>query len=244
MLDAIAADLVQAAPDHVALTGDLTNFSTAPEVEAAAAWLRGLGDPASVTVSPGNHDALTGSSEPERFAAWRDWLGDVEELRFPMMRRRGPLAIFNLCSAVPTALHKAGGRLGTQQIERLAGGLREAERQGLTRVVLLHHPITRGVVAGRAELSDRSELTDALREAGAELVLHGHAHKAAVSSTPGPKRSIPVLGVPSASAMPGHGEGARYHIIEFGPGGIGVTARGIGADGIVVDAGRYTLVQG
>ena len=53
VLDAITTDILSRRSDHLAITGDLTNFSTPEEFEAAQAWLTGLGDPTQITVSPG-----------------------------------------------------------------------------------------------------------------------------------------------------------------------------------------------
>ena len=246
VLAAITADIAEAAPDHIAVTGDLTNFASAPEYAAAASWLGSLGAPANVTVSPGNHDALIGTSDHARFRPWQPWLGDSEDILFPAIRRRGPVAIFNLCSAVPTALHRAQGRIGAAQAGRLEAERRQAGDAGLFRIVLLHHPVTRGTVTPRVELVDQEALRRTLHRAGAELVLHGHAHAATVASVPGPARAIPVLGVPSASAEPGHGDAARWHMIEIEPaaGLLRVTARGIGAQRQVGEIGRYDLVSG
>src|SRR3546814_1850649 len=57
VLPALVADLRQAAPDHVAVTGDVTNISLPKEFARAGGWLEGLGTPQDVTVVPGNHDA-------------------------------------------------------------------------------------------------------------------------------------------------------------------------------------------
>lgn len=247
VLRAIVADVEAAGPDHVAVTGDLTNFSTAAEYAAAAGWLRGLGQARDATVSPGNHDALVGSADPARFEPWRAWLGDDGD-GFPFVRRRGPVAIVNLCSAVPTAVHLAQGRLGADQIARLGVALAEAGEAGLCRIVLVHHPVADGVVAGRKALTDRAALQAVLARAGAELVLHGHAHRATVSSVAGPAGPIPALGVPSASMASGHGEAARWHMIEVLSNGagfdIGVEARGVRADGTIGELGRYRLAAG
>lgn len=242
VLAALVADIAAQAPDHLAVTGDLTNFSTPEEFAAARVWLQGLGPAGDVTVSPGNHDALTGRAGAERFAAWSDWLGDDPAEAFPKVRRRGPVAIINLCSSVPTALHLAQGELGAGQIDRLEARLAELGAAGLYRLVLVHHPITEGVVSRRKSLVDAEPLRAALGRAGAELVLHGHAHEAAVASV----GAIPVLGVPSGSATgEGHDPPARWHQFEIERSGAGfrtrVTARGLDASGAVVEKGRYVL---
>ena len=54
---AIAADIMAAAPDHVALTGDIVNVAAHAEFIAAARWLHGFGEPGWISFVPGNHDA-------------------------------------------------------------------------------------------------------------------------------------------------------------------------------------------
>src|SRR3546814_11273770 len=71
----IAADIAREAPDHVAVTGDLTNLSLPAEFAQAHGWLSGLGAPATVSVIAGHHDWLTGSVEAEAEigrASWRE----------------------------------------------------------------------------------------------------------------------------------------------------------------------------
>jgi 3',5'-cyclic AMP phosphodiesterase CpdA len=251
-LSALAADVQAARPDHIAITGDLTNFSTGDELAAAGRWLETLGPAEAVTVSPGNHDALVGAHGAARFEPWRPWLGDGDSEGFPHLRRRGPLAIINLCSATPTALHLAQGALDAIQLARLPRLLREAGAAGLFRVVLIHHPPAPGIVSGRKSLRQAPQLLAALKAEGAELVLHGHAHEATVTAVAGPSGQIPVLGVPSASGAGLDGHGARWHEIAVSSDGAGwameVTARGlprpISAGGQMTELGRYRLRPG
>lgn len=244
VLATLIADIAATRPDHIAVTGDLTNFSTEAEYAAATTWLGTLGHATEVTVSPGNHDALVGSADAGRFAPWRAWLGDDGD-GFPFVRRRGPAAILNLCSAIPTPVHLAQGQLGPGQIARLEGELTAARQAGLCRIVLIHHPVADGVVKDRKALTDRGALQAMLLGAGAELILHGHAHRSTVSSVAGPQGPIPVLGVPSASMSHGRGEAARWHEIAITPRETGfdiaITARGIQPDGTMASLGGYRL---
>lgn len=245
VLDAIAADIAARRPDHVAITGDIINFSTPEEFAAARAWLANLGDPGGVTVSPGNHDALSARGAPEAFAPWRPWLGD-EGADFPYLRVRGPVALINLSSAVPTALHLAQGELGAAQIAAARALLREAAERGLYRVVLVHHPVAPDVVSGRKELVDADALRAMLAETGAELILHGHAHEALLTTVPGPAAAIPVLAVPAASTPAGgRGQPARWNELEILRDGKGfrttVTARGITPELTVEHKGSFVL---
>lgn len=245
VLAALVADLQDQQPDHIAITGDLTNFATREEFAGARRWLEALAPTDRITVSPGNHDALAGPGGHERFAEWRPWLGDEAATEFPQVRRRGPAALVNLCSAAPTAPHLAQGVLDPDQLARLPGILRRLGEEGLFRVVLLHHPPAAGVVSRRKALRQAPELAAILRAEGAELVLHGHAHQATLATLAGPREPIPVLGVPPASGTGGHGEGARWHAIEVDSAGEGwrvrVIARGVGADGAMAELGRYLL---
>ncbi|CAN7324420.1 metallophosphoesterase [Phenylobacterium sp. LjRoot219] len=245
VLAALVEDLKAHKPDHIAITGDLTNFSTTEEFAAARRWLEALGPASGITVSPGNHDALVGRSGHGRFDTWRPWLGDADVTAFPQARRRGPVAMVNLCSATPTAPHLAQGALDTGQLERLPELLRRLGEEGLFRVVLIHHPPTAGVVSRRKALRQAPELAAILRAEGAELVLHGHAHEANMTTMSGPLGPIPVLGVPPASGDGGHDEPARWHSIEVegaaeGGWSVRLIARGlVGSE--MVELGRYRL---
>ena len=245
VLNALTADIAAYAPDHIALTGDLTNFSTPAEFAAARAWLQTLGPASDITLSPGNHDALVAKNAPDRFAPWREWMEDPGDTAFPAVRRRGPVALINLCSATPTAPWLATGRLGEAQLARLEPVLAQLRREGLFRVLMIHHPPASGVVSKRKSLEDAPALQAMLQVHGVELVLHGHAHEAEVSALPGPGGPISVLGVPSASAI-GHGKHppARWHGIEIDPGEkkIRVVARGLSPEtGTFEPLGSYVL---
>lgn len=241
VLAAIVADIVAHKPDHIVVTGDLTNFSTEAEYAAARAWLAGLGDPANVTLSPGNHDALVEQGHAARLDTLAAWLGDASG-PFPLVRRRGGVALVNLCSAIPTAPLFASGRLGEDQLARLDAVLEQTGREALFRIVMLHHPPSAGVVSRRKALMDGEALRDVLARRGADLALHGHAHEAAFTSIEGPHGPIPVLGAPSASAIAGYKHPpARWHMIEIEGGAATVIARGLTREGAISEIGRYRL---
>jgi 3',5'-cyclic AMP phosphodiesterase CpdA len=245
VLAALAADVAAWAPDHVAITGDLTNFSTPLEFARARAWLEAFGEAVQITVSPGNHDALVAGGLEARFAGLRPWFGDAGEA-FPFVRRRGPVALVNLSSARATAVHLATGRLGASQLERLDAILDELGREGVARILMLHHPVVEGAVVWRKALSDAAALRAMLRRHGAELILHGHAHKPVFSSVRGPAGPIPALGVASASSALDGERLASWHAVEIDAGGaapsIRVVVRSYDAlSGAMAEVGRYIL---
>jgi 3',5'-cyclic AMP phosphodiesterase CpdA len=205
-LAALVADLKAQQPDHVALTGDLAVIGHPGEYLPARALLAELGRPEDVSVVPGNHDAYVRATWHHPLLHWSDYMrGDAMADRglphFPYVRRRGPVAIVGLSTAVPTAPFSATGRLGAGQAARLRRTLLALAGEERFRVVLIHHPPTPGAHFLR-RLIDAEAVAAAIAEAGAELVLHGHDHRPSVAALVGPHGPVPVVGVPSASAGP------------------------------------------
>ncbi len=249
VLAAAITDIHAHAPDHLAITGDVTNFSLPVEFRVAAAWFATLGAPADVSVIPGNHDALVPVSHAEGWAHWQPQMqGDAEsDSLLPYLRVRKGVALLGLSSAVPTAPGLASGTLGPAQLQWLAAQLQQLGTQDLFRIVMLHHPPADRVVTARKVLTDRAGLRAVLKQYGAELVLHGHSRDARFDPLPGPKGLIASFGLPSISAIPNpKDEGARWHLLEIAKAENGwrltVTVRVLDAtqQGFAT-AARYTL---
>jgi 3',5'-cyclic AMP phosphodiesterase CpdA len=224
VLSALLRDLTAQRPDHVVITGDLTHVGTQDEFGQARRWLETVGTPAGVTVIPGNHDAYAPAPWAESLLHWRPYMlsdqpagkdtadgGDM----FPSLRIRGQVAFIGLSSAVPTAPFLATGRIGAAQRERFERLLHETRDAGLFRVVLIHHSPVPGDEKWRKRLTDAVAVSATIERQGAELILHGHGHRALESSISREGHDIPVIGIPSASAI-GHqpGRAARYHIYD------------------------------
>ena len=248
VLAAAVADVQRHAPDHWLISGDITNFSLPGEFADAARWLATLGDPQDVSVVPGNHDALVPVPAAESWDHWRPWMhGDDGIAAFPYVRIRGEVALIGLSTAIPTAPGFASGRLGRAQLDALAVLLDQFGQRGLARVVALHHPPADGVVKRRKALDDRAALRAVIAGHGAELLLHGHSRDARFDPIRGPQGLVPVLGVPSISAIPNpKDEGARWNLLGFERAGgrwtIDVTARRWHPPAqAFVDGGRYRL---
>ena len=199
----IVADLKSASPDFIAMTGDLVNFSLDAEIAAGAAWLADLGPPERVGVVPGNHEALARAIEGSVDRHWAAYVsGDDGRPGFPWLRRRDGVAFIGLSSAIVTPPFFASGRVGEAQREAFEAILTETGREGLCRVVLVHHPPT-DITKWRKRLVDGPELCDIIARAGAELVLHGHTHRADLSWIPTPRGRVPVIGAPACGMLPG-----------------------------------------
>ncbi|CAO3433248.1 metallophosphoesterase family protein [Azospirillum doebereinerae] len=250
ILAALMADVATHAPDHIAVTGDLTNIALPDEFERARSWLAQVGPPDRVTVVPGNHDATVAVPWEAGLGRWQPWMsGDAPAEGFPFVRVRGPVAFVGVSTAVPSPPFLAIGTVGAGQAARLEAILAELARQGLFRVVLMHHPPLRIGRSERKALTDRRRVQDVLARAGAELVLHGHHHRDHITSLPGPGNLIPLFGVASASAAPGGwADPARWIQFTVKRRGDGVwhlsaLVRGYAAGGFRTEA-RYAMACG
>ncbi len=224
VLDAVVRDVMAAAPDHIAVTGDLINIALSGEFAPARAFLARLGPPERVTFVPGNHDAYVRATAGHARRHWGEYMqGDAaaagDSAAFPFVRRRDGIALVGLSTAVPTAPFMATGRLGADQLRQLDATLAQLGAEGAFRVVLLHHP---PVPQGRdrfKRLTDAGAFRQVLRHRGADLVLHGHAHIRSLVWVDGPRHAIPVVGVPSASAATTlEPERAGYNLYRIGAG--------------------------
>jgi 3',5'-cyclic AMP phosphodiesterase CpdA len=257
VLARIVRDVTTRVPDHIAVTGDLVNISLAGEYPPAKHFLELLGLPTDVTLVPGNHDVYVREAQRYPHTHWGPYMrGDdatgrgAAEPTFPFLRRRGPLALIGLSSAVPTAPFMATGRLGAAQLRDLAAMLERAEREERFRVVLIHHPPASPTSRHFKRLVDGRKLRATLAECGAELVLHGHDHAHSLEWLEGRDSAIPIIGVPSASAAPSDAhDSAAYNLyaVEGTPGAwqVEMISRAVAPDGLnVVERKREMLMGG
>ena len=123
VLDALVADMQAQRPDHIAVTGDLVNLALEAEFTPAQAWLESVGPPRT------SHGRSRQSRRlcPRHAASFRRRVRGISARRraeadgtpFPFVRRRGPLALIGVSSAVPTLPLMATGRLGRAQLDAL-----------------------------------------------------------------------------------------------------------------------------
>jgi 3',5'-cyclic AMP phosphodiesterase CpdA len=214
VLDALVRDMQAQAPDHIAVTGDLVNLALEAEFAPARQWLTSVGEPHMVTAIPGNHDAYVRRTRHRFVEVFGEYVsGDVTagNRAFPFLRRRGPIALIGLSSAVPTAALMATGTLGRIQIDALEQILIKLSTEESFRVLLVHHPLRSDSRPKR--LTDSARLLALLKKHGVELVLHGHDHIHSTMWFEGPDGKIPSIGVPAASALArGRHPAAAYNL--------------------------------
>jgi 3',5'-cyclic AMP phosphodiesterase CpdA len=229
LLEVLRQDMRGQAPDHLALTGDLSNVSLPGEWRAALAWLDTCGlEPAAISVIPGNHDAYVPAVISTRafeklFAPYmtNDMPPAGERTDYPYVQIRDGIAFVGVSSSVPTGDLGAWGRIGDAQLARLEAALAAPELAGKTRVVLVHHPPVLHKPGEQRNLRDRAALAAVLARVGAELVLHGHDHEDQRAELAGPGgRRIPVIGGGSASYTGSPERRSRYNLYEIEAGRI------------------------
>jgi 3',5'-cyclic AMP phosphodiesterase CpdA len=171
---ALARLVERTEPQLVVASGDLAHRGRRQQLERAAALLRALGPP--VLAVPGNHDlpyTLVRLVRP--WAEFeRIWETTEGTAALPGLHAIG------LNSARP--FRHQGGSLSRSQLDRAATRLAAAEA-GALRVAVLHHHLLGAPwrAAHKRPVSRRNRVLRALVDAGADLILAGHIHQAAVS---------------------------------------------------------------
>jgi 3',5'-cyclic AMP phosphodiesterase CpdA len=213
------AGLVEAVrPELIVASGDLTHRGRADQHERAARFLRSFGPP--VLAVPGNHDMPY--TFPARFT--RPW-AEFERCwtTTEPTHSSSTLHVVGLNSARPYR-HQSGA-LREDQLRGAGERLREAP-EGALRVVVLHHHMIGAPwrAARKRPVSHRNKVLRELVAAGADLILAGHIHQAAVSErhefevVDGDVRAAvvsiaPGLGQPRPNRL---GEARGLHVYEVG----------------------------
>jgi 3',5'-cyclic AMP phosphodiesterase CpdA len=218
-VEAALAQLVdRTRPELIVASGDLTNRGRRDEHEQAHRFLLSLGPP--VLAVPGNHDLPY--TFPARFTSpWAEF-ERLWETAEPTHASPG-LHVVGLNSARP--YRHQGGALDDSQLVDAAERLGRAA-EGAYRVVVLHHHMVGAPwrAARKKPVAKRNEVLRALVAAGADLILAGHIHQAAVSErhefevVDSDVRAAvvsiaPGLGQPRPSRL---GEARGLHVYEVG----------------------------
>jgi 3',5'-cyclic AMP phosphodiesterase CpdA len=216
--EALRAFVLRIRPELVVASGDLTNRGTRDQHERAARFLRTLGPP--VLAVPGNHDLPY--TFPARFT--RPWAEFERQWQTTEpIHSSEAIHVVGLNSARP--YRHQGGALTADQLSAAAGRL-QAAPEGAYRVAVLHHHLLGAPwrAARKRPVSHRSTVLRALVAAGADLILSGHIHQAAVSEqhefevVAGEARTAvlstaPGLGQPRPNRL---GEARGLHVYEPG----------------------------
>ncbi len=224
VMERLVEDLSVQAPDHVVVTGDVTNLSLPGEFQRASRLLRTLGGYDRLTVIPGNHDIYTaGAQRQRRFESYFGHLlfgpdASEDDWIFPAVKDLGNVVIVGLCSALPTAPMMAWGRVGAEQLKRVREKLAGLEQPKRFTIGLVHHNLHKhgGWTESMSWLRDRDEVVSTLLSLDFDMLLHGHTHKAHRFSVSRDGHTMYVIGSGSStwnSSNPSHV--ARYNLYQI-----------------------------
>ncbi|MDB4953958.1 MAG: metallophosphoesterase [Myxococcales bacterium] len=224
--------------EHVLCTGDVTNLALEQEFKFARQRFDKLaGGPTNVTVIPGNHDAYVAEGIAHFGTIFDDYArgddgwqwnasdadDDGDDLRWPIVRIRGELALIGVSTSRATPWFTAYGRIGTGQLARLRRVLADPRLAGKVRLVAIHHPPAGKRAESRIRgLRDHAEFAAVIAELGADLVVHGHEHRQMNEVLAGPHgRTVEVHGIPSGTYEHNKPDRtARYRIYEIAGGAV------------------------
>ena len=211
--------------DRLVVTGDVTNLALESEFELVRRKLDDAGVP--ITVIPGNHDAYTrGAARTKRFERFfkhhmEGERTDDADYPFVWHNSDGDVALIGLSTAIATRPLSAVGELGPAQLGRLDRVLETTAAEGLTRVVLIHHPVGASMSHRGHELLDLAAFGRVIARRGAELILHGHEHDMMEYVLRGPDGDVPVHGISSGTARSERPQRrAGFAVYTIGPGRI------------------------
>lgn len=189
--DAVLADIARARPDHLVLSGDLTQSSTRSEFAVARARLDQHLGGLPTTVIPGNHDVFRPEAVAQRW--FQASFGEHARCAlggegFPFCHLPGQeIALLALDSSPHDPTQDPAdvkGLVGAEQLARFVALASHPEvRRRLVVVVLHHHLRLSEADAIASDPKDPTPLVDAdaveaaIAAAGARVVLHGHRHK-------------------------------------------------------------------
>jgi 3',5'-cyclic AMP phosphodiesterase CpdA len=218
-------------PDHVVVTGDLSNLSLESEFEAARQMLSSCAP--ALSVIPGNHDYYTrGAVKNRRFESFfSPWMeSDLERDDFyPYVKLLGDdVALVGVNSCISSPPLFAVGSVGKGQRRRIADMLSRPELSDRFIVVAIHHHLVPPrFTSSRKEymrrLQDRVAVKETFLEGKVDLVIHGHNHQHGLFELRRPDGgTMRVSEAGSSSVASAHDEhyGGKFNLYEIVDGGL------------------------
>jgi 3',5'-cyclic AMP phosphodiesterase CpdA len=161
-------------PELVIASGDLSHRGRADQLANATRFLQGLGRP--VLAIPGNHDIPY--TFPARFT--RSFVEFEQQWETTEPTYSSPTLLVVGLNSVRPWRHQSGG-IRKAQLVHAEQRLGEAQPGAFQIVVLHHHLVGAPWRSRKKPVARRNHVLAGLVAAGADLILAGHIHQAAVS---------------------------------------------------------------
>lgn len=183
LVAAIEARIDEEDPDLVVISGDFTQRARTEQFEDACRFLTRLKDAGhEVLAVPGNHDIPLYDVLRRFLSPLTRYKRFIDDMLCPFIELPG-LAVLGINTA--RSLTFKDGRISHEQMGLIRDTFARTDPNA-TRVLVTHHPMFALPVGDTGELSEavgRQELAlDAAADAGVDLLLAGHNHRASTHS--------------------------------------------------------------
>ena len=244
LVEAVEARVDELKPDLIVISGDFTQRARTEQFEQACQFLDRLkGKGHEVLGVPGNHDVPLYDVLRRFLSPLTRYRRFIDESLCPFHEVPGA-AVLGINTA--RSLTFKDGRINQKQVEFIRDTFART-RPDTLRILVTHHPLFALPVGDGPELGKaigRQELAlDAVADAGVDLLLAGHNHRAsshhANELVTGAGEAL-VIQAGTATSTRLRDEEQSFNLIEAGPGQAVLTVQAWGGDQFVSrDAGRF-----
>jgi 3',5'-cyclic AMP phosphodiesterase CpdA len=244
LVEAVEARVDELKPDLIVISGDFTQRARTEQFEQACQFLDRLkGKGHEVLGVPGNHDVPLYDVLRRFLSPLTRYRRFIDESLCPFHEVPGA-AVLGINTA--RSLTFKDGRINQKQVEFIRDTFART-RPDTLRILVTHHPLFALPVGAGPELGKaigRQELAlDAVADAGVDLLLAGHNHRAsshhANELVTGAGEAL-VIQAGTATSTRLRDEEQSFNLIEAGPGQAVLTVQAWGGDQFVSrDAGRF-----
>ena len=227
VVEGLLRDLVLKQPDLIVISGDLVQRAKRRYFAEARAFLERL--PFPYLVVPGNHDIPVYNILNRFIDPFRNYKRYISRDLSPF-HVDAEIAVLGLNTARSVILDFSHGRINRAQVERVREVFKELP-DGVFKVLFTHHPFLPPPDAPNTRLVHRHKLAlPALEEAGVDMLLAGHLHKAysgdLATFHTGVARSILVAQASTATSTRTRNEANAYNLIAIDAPQVSVEVRG------------------
>ena len=245
LVEAVEARVDEEKPDLVVISGDFTQRARTEQFEQACSFLHRLREAGhDVLAIPGNHDIPLYDVLRRFLSPLTRYKRFIDDMLCPFHELPGATVL-----GINTArsLTFSDGRISHEQMEFIRDTFARTDPKAL-RILVTHHPLFALPVGDGPELGKavgRSELAlDAIQDAGVDLLLAGHNHRASIHARDLVTRAGAALVVQAGTATSHRlrDEEQSFNRIDIDGHSVTLTVQSWAGEGFASgDAQRYVL---